>query len=394
MNTLLKTFTISLIAVSTLAFAGCEAGLTSDKSSAGEEGYSGFSFSDIYSNINDLKQANNDLNNGLSGDIGDLDQKVALARQQALDAQYTKITQERKDADTALQNQLDAIHALLKDVTRSGSVITFNGVDINVDSTLYSTLNAKANRFDATFPAANVTNSAGKITISSLDLQVGSTLISALDTKVAANQNSITTNQNSITTNQNSITTNLNSINLLKTKDTSHDQSITANDTRAKEAAPIGTVVPFAGPRTNIPDGWFLCNGDPKSRAGYPELFAAIGTAWGAPDGNTFNLPDLQGLFLRGVAAGSPEDPDRNSRAAIKTGGYGGDNVGSYQTDVIKSHKHQNQYSAVNNRSTPSGGTNGASQFNDRRFDTDFNEDGGSETRPVNAYVNYIIKYR
>lgn len=62
---------------------------------------------------------------------------------------------------------------------------------------------------------------------------------------------------------------------------------------------PPGTITPFAG--TNVPDGWFLCNGAPVSRETYSALFSSIGTFHGNGDGSTtFNLPDYQGQFLRG----------------------------------------------------------------------------------------------
>ncbi len=46
----------------------------------------------------------------------------------------------------------------------------------------------------------------------------------------------------------------------------------------------------FASP----PTGYLLCDGSAVSRAGYADLFAAIGTTFGVGDGSTtFNLPDL-----------------------------------------------------------------------------------------------------
>jgi microcystin-dependent protein len=67
---------------------------------------------------------------------------------------------------------------------------------------------------------------------------------------------------------------------------------------------PIGTILPLAG---TIPSGSNLlpCNGASYLRAAYPELFAAIGTTWGAPDGSHFNVPDLRGRALIGDGTGS-----------------------------------------------------------------------------------------
>lgn len=41
-------------------------------------------------------------------------------------------------------------------------------------------------------------------------------------------------------------------------------------------------------------DGWFICDGRELDREEYAELFAIIGTSFGAGDGKTtFNLPDF-----------------------------------------------------------------------------------------------------
>lgn len=49
------------------------------------------------------------------------------------------------------------------------------------------------------------------------------------------------------------------------------------------------------------PDGWLVCNGQAVSRVDYEDLFDVIGVTFGAGDGaTTFNLPDMQGMFVRG----------------------------------------------------------------------------------------------
>ncbi len=65
---------------------------------------------------------------------------------------------------------------------------------------------------------------------------------------------------------------------------------------------PLGLVVPFAG--SGLPPGWLFAEGQVLTRAAYPALFAAIGDSYGAPDGLSFNLPDLRGRFPLGKAAG------------------------------------------------------------------------------------------
>jgi hypothetical protein len=156
---------------------------------------------------------------------------------------------------------------------------------------------------------------------------------------------------------------------------------------------PVGTVVAFAG--GTPPDGWWICDGRPVSRDDYRSLWLVIGPSWGAGNGNsTFNIPDLRGLFLRGVDHSQwmpdenpPRDPDRNSRTNLQ-GVTLGNAVGSYQADGFKSHTHSqiggpttqilangSNISIPHNTESPTGAT------------------GGSESRPKNAYVNYIIKY-
>lgn len=57
---------------------------------------------------------------------------------------------------------------------------------------------------------------------------------------------------------------------------------------------PIGSIKLW--PTTGAPLGWTLCDGTPLSRTSFAELFALIGTGWGAGDGGTtFNVPDLRG---------------------------------------------------------------------------------------------------
>ena len=64
---------------------------------------------------------------------------------------------------------------------------------------------------------------------------------------------------------------------------------------------PAGIVLPFAG--STAPQGYLLCDGSAVSRTDYSDLFAAIGTVYGAGDGaTTFNVPDLSGRVVLGVS--------------------------------------------------------------------------------------------
>ena len=60
------------------------------------------------------------------------------------------------------------------------------------------------------------------------------------------------------------------------------------------DTIPVGAQIPFAG--TTIPSGYLLCDGRAVSRTTYKDLFAVIGTTYGAGDGSTtFNLPNMTG---------------------------------------------------------------------------------------------------
>jgi len=77
-------------------------------------------------------------------------------------------------------------------------------------------------------------------------------------------------------------------------------------------AMPCGAILDYAGP--NPPPGWLACDGRAISRTTYSELFAAIGTAWGAGDGSTtFNLPPANGRAA--IGAGSVTDANGTVRS-------------------------------------------------------------------------------
>jgi microcystin-dependent protein len=160
---------------------------------------------------------------------------------------------------------------------------------------------------------------------------------------------------------------------------------------------PIGTVVSYAG--NTVPTNYILCDGSAVSRTTYSALFTAIGTTWGSGDGSTtFNLPDLRGLFLRGKDGGTGNDPDAASRTAKFTSGAYGNNVGSYQGDKMADHTH-GQTTSDNSVNWSYAGGSGldygrgvSAVIANNYLQTSTQNQTGSETRPRNAYVNFIIK--
>lgn len=196
----------------------------------------------------------------------------------------------------------------------------------------------------------------------------------------------------------------------------------TAIDNIIAGTNPSGVVFAFAG--TSVPAGYLLCDGSLVSRTTYATLFATIGTAHGQGDGSTtFNLPDYRGQFLRGVAGASANDPDKTSRTAMASGGNTGNNVGTVQTQATRKnglilnsdHVHETPLGDGNIANQPWG--NGVTRTlafgagvasiptgitsppytgvpapGFGPYNTMSLTNGDNETRPINAYVNYIIK--
>lgn len=174
---------------------------------------------------------------------------------------------------------------------------------------------------------------------------------------------------------------------------------------------PPGIIIPFAGPVENIPEGWLLCDGSAINRSEYANLYSAIGVCWGTGDGSTtFNLPDLRGMFLRGVSGESGNDPDAENRIVlIDNGGNTGNNVGSYQGDAIRN--ITGEFSTAQRlggwNMTPTGAFTMSALGGGMTYEHHKYYDGnpkmtfdasnvvpvGGDNRPKNVYVTYIIKY-
>lgn len=179
---------------------------------------------------------------------------------------------------------------------------------------------------------------------------------------------------------------------------------------------PAGFLVASAAGDQALPPGrWLPCDGrfidlrEPGQRELYGDLHAAIGHTWG--DGGdrfkeTFRIPDLRGMFLRGAddrpaADGTGRDPDR-PRA-----------VGSVQLDAGQEHTHQDAGHSHAQRLARSPGdlTVADPAHNEHAIDSVIQTGVGraqlggmvatgtdsvraaSETRPVNVAVTWWIRY-
>ena len=171
-----------------------------------------------------------------------------------------------------------------------------------------------------------------------------------------------------------------------------------------KQLTPPGTILSYAG--DTPPDGWLMCNGQSVDSSEYHSLFNAIGVNFGdGSDGiGDFNLPDLRGVFLRGLdnrAVAESKDPDASLRTALKTGGSEGALVGSYQEDSFQNHDHP--YTDTYRPNTTLINASNQQHFANSSITTvtrttSLVTDGSgyqasSESRAKNVAVNYIIKY-
>ncbi len=168
-------------------------------------------------------------------------------------------------------------------------------------------------------------------------------------------------------------------------------------------ASPIGSIIAFAG--QTEPSGWIECNGRSLSQAGNATaswgqfnsaaVFAVIGTVWGSAGAGQYNIPDLRGIFPRGWNHGKSSgqyDPDAASRVAQYASGSTGDNIGSYQGDLVRGHYHVEGSFASGPLSGGSGGYYPYPQNPNTGNVVDAPVTGNMESRPRNASVMYILR--
>ena len=166
------------------------------------------------------------------------------------------------------------------------------------------------------------------------------------------------------------------------------------------QAVPTGSVHMMA--TTTAPSGYLECDGSAVSRTTYADLFTVIGTTWGAGDGSsTFNLPDLRGEFVRGWDNGRNVD---SSRAFASSQSDQNKQHNHTATSTVTDPGHNHVYidqQAHNEGYRPwKAGDNDCGQRNKNTSNaftgisvsTSIANDGGSESRPRNIAMMYVIK--
>tara|TARA_B100000508_G_scaffold139512_1_gene138005 strand:- start:1238 stop:2386 length:1149 start_codon:yes stop_codon:yes gene_type:complete len=171
---------------------------------------------------------------------------------------------------------------------------------------------------------------------------------------------------------------------------------------------PTGSI--FCMAANSVPDGYVKCNGASLSRSTYAALFQVIQTTYGAVDSNHFNVPDLRGEFVRGLddgrgidsgrGIGTPQggafqshdhDADANASSSVTDPGhrhtlFGGDDDAN-SGNKVPTGDAQNK---ILDNNSVTDATTGISVNTSVTIDID--NEGGSETRPRNLAMLYVIK--
>lgn len=115
-------------------------------------------------------------------------------------------------------------------------------------------------------------------------------------------------------------------------------------ETYSPAGVPTGAIIEWG--TSTAPTDYLLCNGAAVSRTTYAELFAVIGTTFGAGDGSTtFNVPDFRGRVGVGTGTGS----GLTARTLAATGGV---ETHPLVTAELPAHTH-----TVQGRDTSAAGT-------------------------------------
>ncbi len=171
----------------------------------------------------------------------------------------------------------------------------------------------------------------------------------------------------------------------------------------SSNAQPLGTIMAYSLDayvnRTSLEsDGWWVCDGSRIKKSDCQSIFDQLVDIYGKADEDIAYLPDLRGMFLRGVHQGGDESASNSivegskenryhPKHSIKPLDY--NSVGSLQNDTLKSHQHE-----TNARSVGGPILGGGHPFSSLGPVANITPFGGTETRPKNAYVYWIIKVK
>lgn len=156
-----------------------------------------------------------------------------------------------------------------------------------------------------------------------------------------------------------------------------------------------GMISPYAG--SVAPAGYLPCNGSAISRTVYSELFAKIGVSYGAGNGSTtFNLPNFEGMVLKGSTATRPVgsfegDMIRNITGSVTKSLYYGWPYGGTPAEPTTTGAYE--IGASRGNLNVEGGNNWYYSIRDSSFDASRSVPTGPENTVKNFAVLYCIKY-
>lgn len=166
---------------------------------------------------------------------------------------------------------------------------------------------------------------------------------------------------------------------------------------RSSVFVPVGAVIAYGS--STAPKGWLSCLGQEVYRGDYPDLFAVIGTTYGAGDGTTtFNLPNLSGRVVVGQGSGS-------GLTSRSMGATGGAETHTLTTGEIPSHSHTSNATGGGLGLMTANGLNTAAEVDSSAVEPNLyaapaalsidNEGGGGAHNNMQpfAVLNYIIRY-
>ncbi|HEX7734851.1 MAG TPA: phage tail protein [Ktedonobacteraceae bacterium] len=172
------------------------------------------------------------------------------------------------------------------------------------------------------------------------------------------------------------------------------------------ENVPIGTIMPLGADITDSAistmlneEGWLPCIGLSLKKSEYRSLFDVILYQFGGA-GDFFNLPDLRGLFARGAQAPNSAGPGgvvgavQESSTYLPTNPFSLEQAGEHQHTLVNlpTDSRWTYYTAGHTTAAWEDGsptTNAAGAHSHV-----VNVGGDKETRALNVYVDFVIKYK
>ncbi|ALX16980.1 hypothetical protein P350_35760 [Burkholderia cepacia JBK9] len=174
---------------------------------------------------------------------------------------------------------------------------------------------------------------------------------------------------------------------------------LVASDVLTQSAPPIGTVMSYGGDTTDpgikaalMASGWLPCDGSLVRISAFQALYGAIGTVFGSAP-LKFAVPDLRGYFIAGagrIPVGTVQSVSTTGHPAnpviSTTDGGHSHSMPNVPTDTHVIDVVMGVDLAENN---PNGSPTSGSGTHTHAI-----AGGDPESRPINVYVDYVIRFR